>query len=100
MPELQLMPLKLDRRSAPEALEASDARQLQRVETKKQPGNTVRARGQTRATGVDAESTSVLNCGVFERADGVRQLVYGNANGDVKLALTVAPQNSDSDYGI
>lgn len=100
MPELDLFPLKLDRQTAPEALDRGDARILQRVEIKKAPGIAVRARGQVRCSGYAGNTYTVRNCAVFERQDGVKGLVYADANGGVYLLLGAAPANVDADYGL
>jgi hypothetical protein len=80
------VPRSLERTFHPLVLPPDLAETLQRMDILGLPGRGVRARGQSRCSDVSSSSTTVKNCGVFQRADCKLELIDANANGDVRLS--------------
>ena len=70
------------------------------MELKKAPGELARARGQVRASGFGASTYTVRKGAVLTLKDGVKGLIYGDANGGVYFLLSPTPAYVDADYGL
>ena len=98
MSTLLLMPARLVRDVAPEALTPLDARELRRVDTATRPGAIRRGPGQSRVSFTTGVSANVIRSFVAHRRDG-SLLSLGYTVGGT-LFLDVAPTSAarESDY--
>lgn len=98
MPWLFVEARRLDRQRAPEATEPDAARVLKRVALFERPGWIRRGAGQVRLSNALPETSAVISAVLLERADGVKVLVYGRADGTVKAEVGPAPAYDDGDF--
>lgn len=83
MPQLILVPQRLDRTTAEDKLDyTSTARVMQAIDCATTPGRMRRASGYKR-TQAQASNTIPLGVGVFTKRDCGKIVMYENANGDV-----------------
>ena len=95
---MNLTPIRLERRKAPEILDATEARQLRNVETGGEAAAFRRAGGQSRVSFTSGVTSNVLRAFAGSRRDG-KKLHVGYTEGGT-LFLFAAPTSAyeDSDY--